>query len=517
MAAESDDIIVGAGSAGAVLAARLTEDPRRGVQLVEAGPDFPTLEQTPASLLRQMVIGAAEFDWGYTAIAVDGREVAIPRGKVVGGSTAVNGAIALRGVPADYDEWAALGNDAWSWERVLPFFRRLEDDQDESGAFHGSGGPIPIRRATPADLHPVQAAFVEACRTLGFPTSADLNHPEATGVGSWPMNVRDGIRISTAIGYLLPARRRPKLTIRPGCHVRRVLFDGARAIGVEASYGGRAHQLFGRRVTLSAGALASPAILLRSGIGPPVDCRALGITPLVDLPGVGANLTDHPQIGVNLRARPGVLEGTALQMQAALRYTAPGSAEGNDMQACVFQFPESDTVRLSVVLQRPRSRGRLTLASADPHAAPRIDLKLCADPEDVRRLVEGMRLVWALARSTPLARLLEREVTLDDGVVLPLDRAAADLSTDTALAGYVRRGVSHFFHPVGTVRMGPPGDPGAVVDQSCRVFGTENLRVVDASVMPTIPRANPNLTCMMIGERVADRMLSEGRGTSDRA
>lgn len=504
MTAEYDDIIVGAGSAGAALAARLTEDPRRSVHLLEAGPDFPTQEETPESLLRQMVIGAAEFDWGYTAITVDGREVGVPRGKAVGGSSAVNGALALRGVPADFDEWAELGNDAWSWARVLPFFRRLEDDQDESGTFHGSGGPIPIRRAKPADLHPVQAAFVEACRTLGFPHSADMNHPEATGVGPWPMNVLDGVRISTALSYLRVARQRPNLTIRPDCHVHRVLFDGTRAVGVEASYGGRVQQLFGRRVTLSAGALASPAILLRSGIGPRADCEALGITPLVDLPGVGANLTDHPQIGVNLRVHPGVLEGTVLMMQVALRYTAPGSAEANDMHACVFQFPEGDTIRLSVVLQRPRSRGRLTLASADPHAPPRIDLNLCEDPEDVRRLVEGMRLVWALARSPSLARLLEPEVTLDDGMILPLDRAAADLSTDTALVGYVRRGVSHFFHPVGTARMGPSGDPGAVVDQSCRVLGTESLRVVDASVMPTIPRANTNLTCMMIAEHVAD-------------
>src|SRR5262249_54572135 len=201
----------------------------------------------------------------------------------------------------------------------------------QDDAFHGRGGPIPIRRATPADLHPVQAAFIEACRTLGFPTAADLNHPTATGVGPWPMNVHDGIRISTAISYLATARGRPNLTIRPDCHVHRVLFDGTAAVGVEASYGGQVRQLFGRRVTLSAGALASPAILLRSGIGPSENCRALGIRPLLDRPGVGANLTDHPQIGVNFRARPGVLEGTVLLMQAALRYTARGSAEANDM------------------------------------------------------------------------------------------------------------------------------------------------------------------------------------------
>jgi choline dehydrogenase len=283
-------------------------------------------------------------------------------------------------------------------------------------------------------------------------------------------------------------------------------------VGVEASSGGRVQQLFGRRVTLSAGALASPALLLRSGVGPRADCSALGVTPILDLPGVGGNLTDHAQIGVNLRARPGVLEGMLLRMQDGLRYTAPGSAEANDMQVYVFQFPESDTIRLSAVLQRPRSRGRLALASADPHAPPRIDLNLCADPEDVRRLAEGMRLVWAIARSTPLAQLIEGEVTLDDGAILPLDQAASDLSTDSTLREYVRRGASHFFHPVGTARMGPSGDHGAVVDQFCRVLGAENLRVEDAAVMPAIPRANLNLTCMMIGERVADWMAREGIG-----
>jgi choline dehydrogenase len=278
---------------------------------------------------------------------------------------------------------------------------------------------------------------------------------------------------------------------------------------VEASIGGEVRQLFSRRVTLAAGALASPALLLRSGIGPHADCTALGITPLLDRPGVGANLADHPQIGVNLRTRPGVLAGTRLMMQAALRYTAPGSAEPNDMQICVFQFPEGDTVRLSAILQRPRSRGRLTLATAEPHAPPRIDLNLCADPEDVRRLAEGMRLVWALARSETMAGLIEREVTLDDGVALPLEQAAEAMASDTALADYVRRGVNHFFHPVGTARMGPRHDSSAVVDQYCHVRGTEGLRVADASVMPTIPRANPNLTCLMIGERVADWMLRE--------
>jgi choline dehydrogenase len=487
------------------------------VLLLEAGPDFVSVEATPEALLRQQSVEPAEFDWGWTATAVPGREVGVPRGKVVGGSSAVNGAIALRGTPEDYDEWAALGNPGWSWREVLPYFRRLEDDQDEAGDLHGTGGPISIRRAPPGEWHPVQAAFVAACRALGYPEAQDHNHPGSACVGPWPMNLRGDLRVSTAIGYLLPARRRLNLTIRPGCHVHRVLFESGRAIGVEADCDGEVQRVYARRVTLAAGAYATPAILLRSGIGPVADLAALAIPPSVDSPGVGANLLDHPQIGVNFGARPGVLEGTRLMMQVALRYTASGATEANDMQLCVFQFPESDTIRLSAVLQRPRSRGRVRLASADPHMPPAIDLNLTADPEDLRRLAEGMQLIWAVAQSPPFASLLAGGVTLDDGVEAPLDEALAALPTDEALAAYVRRGVSQFYHPVATARMGPPDDAEAVVDQFGRVRGVEGLRVADASIMPTIPRANTNLTCIMIGERIADVMRAETQSRRLRA
>ena len=273
---EYDDIIVGGGSAGAVLAARLSEEPARRVLLLEAGPDYATLESTPADLQDGWRMSLRAHDWGLTAEAVPGRAIPYPRGRVIGGSSAVNATIALRGVPADYDEWAALGNDEWSWAKVLPHFRRLEDDPEGAAELHGRGGPIAIRRWRPDELIPVQRAFFEVCRRLGFPEVTDHNHPEATGVGPFPQNRRDRLRLSTAIAYLLPARHRPNLTIRPHCLVNRVLFAGDRAVGVDIGAGGEPEQVRGRRITLAAGAIGSPAILLRSGIGPKAALAELG-------------------------------------------------------------------------------------------------------------------------------------------------------------------------------------------------------------------------------------------------
>src|SRR5512132_1085855 len=226
-----DDIIVGGGSAGAVLAARLSQEPARRVLLLEAGPDYASLESTPADLKDGWHMSLRAHDWGLTAEAVPGRVIPYPRARVIGGSSAVNATIALRGLPADYDEWAALGNDAWSWERVLPSFRRLEDDRVGPDELHGRGGPIAIRRWRRDELIPTQRAFLEVCRRLGFPEVADHNHPQASGVGPFPQNRRDRVRLSTAIAYLLPARQRPNLTIRPECHVSRVLLEGRLAVG----------------------------------------------------------------------------------------------------------------------------------------------------------------------------------------------------------------------------------------------------------------------------------------------
>jgi choline dehydrogenase len=394
----------------------------------------------------------------------------------------------------------------------LPYFRKLEDDRDEHGALHGTGGPLPIRRWRPDELHPVQRAFLDACRDLGFPEVRDHNHPDTRGVGPWPTNVRDDVRISTALAYLLPARQRSNLTIRPRCLVHRVLFDGDRAVGVEVSGGGdegraTVEPVYGGRVTLAAGAIGSPAILLRSGIGPAADLRALGIAPRLDRPGVGARLLDHPTTGVALlpkaaagAAAPGARPRLS---QVLLWTTAPRSDERDDLHVVCSQ-PPAPRIGVGAFLVRPRSHGRLRLADADPRVAPHLDLRFLTHPDDARRLAAGLRLALEIAQSPHLAPYAA-------ALTAP---AAADMASEAALQRYVRRTVGSYAHAAGTAPMGRDAAAGAVVDQYCRVLGVEHLRVVDASVMPSLPRANTNLTCIMIGERVADWTRTQPSGAA---
>jgi len=500
-----DDIIVGAGTCGAILATRLSEDAARSVLLIEAGPDYPDQASTPADLLYGQV-SLVDHDWGLQAAALPGRTIPYPRGKVTGGSSAVNGTIALRGDPADFDEWAARGLPEWSWDQVLGSYRVAEDDPVGAAldpALHGVGGPFPILRVAAAEWQPWQAAFHDACIGRGFARGADLNGAGASGVGVFPRNKRGGVRMSTALTYLAMARSRPNLHITSGALVDRVVVEGGRAGAVEAIVDGARSRFEGARVTLAAGGVSTPPILVRSGIGPRADLRALGIPVVSALEGVGAVLLDHPSAGLPGLPADGLIHDNDVVTEVGLRYTSAGSSDANDMQLCPATMFDPEQMRgfmpdpfpmfmIGAVLMRPRSTGRLRVRSAAPDAAPQIELNYLADPFDMARMIEAWRLGRDLCRSPELAPMV-KSLLVDDDV----------LADDAALAAVLREQVTTTYHPAGTAPMGPDGDPGAVVDAHGRVYGVDRLRVVDASIMPTSVRSNTNLTCVMMGERFA--------------
>lgn len=497
-----DIIVVGAGSSGAVISARAAEDPRRSVLLVEAGPDYPDLSRLPFDLVNSHNNSYTAHDWGLTyQPTVAGRSQPFPRGRVTGGSSAVNTTIALRGVPEDYDGWAAAGNPEWAWEKVLPAFRRLERDLDFGDRpYHGDAGPITIRRYRWDELTKVHQAWLETADELGYPRCDDANAPDSWGAGPHPMNKIGRLRISTAIGYLAPARARPNFRILPLALTRRVLFEGRRAVGVEVERDGAVETLRGRLIVLSAGAIHSPAILLRSGIGPAEELARLGIEPVRLAPGVGTRLSDHPALAVVATVRnPAILDPDQPIVQTILRYTAPASPYRNDLQVEAFSFSPRgggplQAIAVAAVLEQVNGTGALRLPSADPHAAPIIENRFCEDAEDRRRLIACFRDALRFVTTGPLGALVDRIVFPD---------VTRDLS-DEVIGQLLLRFAASGYHPCATAPMGPADDAGAVVDQYGRVHGTEALVVADASIMPTVPRANTNLTSIMIGEMVGE-------------
>ncbi|HEY1445809.1 MAG TPA: GMC oxidoreductase [Acidimicrobiales bacterium] len=493
-----DVIVVGGGSAGCVLASRLSEDSDCQVLLVEAGPDHPDTSTLPADILDASQ-PTVEHDWGYTADEELDRGIAVPRARIMGGCSATNACFAQRGAPQDYDGWVALGNPGWAFVDVLEDFRRLESDADFSNQWHGSDGPIPLRRHPRSELNAVQTAFLDGATATGHQYVEDHNQPGVVGVGPSPRTAKNGTRMSTAITYLAQARGRPNLTIRPDTMVASVECVKRCATGIRLLDGTHVET---DRVVLAAGTYASPAILTRSGIGPVSELERLGIHPVLDLPGVGVNLSDHPLLSIELPTRPS--DGpTLFGVHATLHSTIADPDGPPDLMIFTAgpfegdpeQIPGGAAFGIVVGLMAPRSRGWVRLRSRDPNDPPRIHFGHLTDADDQEAMLDGITEARRIGLSDDVAAICTGAELSPGPQVAPGDRQA--------LAAWATRAVSTFHHPVGTCAMGVEPEFGAVTDAHGTVHGIEGLTVADASIMPTVPTGTPNVPTIMVAEHIA--------------